>query len=174
MNKLRWLLLTTFLIGSGTAGYFAVEANSESGEFLDISHTGAHASLFEEYHDIYIGKQLRWTGDQMPTVQDINIIKDDGTVLSSGDESIHIELFFDPHNETDLFYGFSPDMREIVGDYERPNDFKLTERTTTIVFKVTLHETNYQFDLDYLQIEYEVNDQEEAQEIPLRSFVFHH
>ncbi|GAA0466933.1 hypothetical protein [Alkalibacillus silvisoli] len=174
MNKYKWLLLTTFLLTSGTMGYLAVEANSSSGEFLHISHTGAHASLFEDYHDIYIGKQLKWTGDEMPTVQDIEIIKDDGTVLSENDESIHIELFIDPNNETDLYYGFSPEMREVVGEYERINSFDMSEHTTTLVFKVTLRESNYQFDLDYLEINYEVKGSEEMQELPLRNFVFHH
>ncbi|NIK11919.1 hypothetical protein [Alkalibacillus almallahensis] len=174
MNKVRWLLISPLLVIVAFMGYFVVDANSDKGEFVNVSHTGAHAKVFNEYLDVYIGHTYKWTGETLPTIEGLEIIKDDGSVLTETDPSIYIETFIDPNNQTDLYYGFSPDMREVVGEYEQPDDFNMTENEMTVVFKVTMHEQNYQFDLSDLKIQYQINNESKQQTVPLKSFVFHH
>ncbi|MET3684207.1 hypothetical protein ABID56_002333 [Alkalibacillus flavidus] len=174
MRKTRWLIVSPLLVVVALMGYFAVDANSNQGEFVNISHTGAHAKLFEEYRDVYIGHTYQWTGDGLPTIEDVQIIKDDGTTLTDNDEDIQMDVYIDPTNETDLYYGFSPKMREAVGAYEQPTNYSMTKPQVTVVFKVTIHKPNYQFDLNNLQIQYNVNGEQERQNVPLKSFVFYH
>ncbi|WP_188207662.1 hypothetical protein [Alkalibacillus aidingensis] len=174
MKKLRWMLVTILFFGSGLTGFFVVTANSNSGEFLSITHTGAKAKIFESYEDVYIGKQLRWTGNEMPIIKDIQIVKENGVSLSSASEMIQVDLFIDPSHQTDLFYQSSPEVHQVIEDYVGVEGFKLTEPQMTLVFKVNLEKPNYQFDLEELKIIYEIDRREFEQRLPLRNFILHH
>ncbi|WP_027965146.1 hypothetical protein [Halalkalibacillus halophilus] len=174
MRKYIWLIIIGVIVAVGLTGYFVVEAKDQPGSFERVSHTNAKAALFDKYNDVYIGSKIVWDGDSKPLIRHIEIIKDDGTPLSQENEAIHVELYIDESNETNVLYGYNPQMRQIVGDYHRVNNYELKQPIFTLVLKVSLLQSNYQFDLKELHITYEENGMEKEQTLPLRNFVFHH
>lgn len=61
MRKFNWwLVVALVVIIGGLASYFVVEANSNDQVFRSISHTGANKELFNNYEEVYIGKEVKW------------------------------------------------------------------------------------------------------------------
>ncbi len=86
----------------GLVGYFVVEAASNEVEFTSVSHAGVQHNLLVEHEYIYIGKEFEWTGEGLPTIEDINILTNEGEVLEADDSDIQIKLWIDESNQTQI------------------------------------------------------------------------
>ncbi|GEL78415.1 hypothetical protein TMU01_26500 [Tenuibacillus multivorans] len=167
------MFLGLSIIIIGLAGYLVVEANSSDGEFVSMSHAGAQDELFDEHDRVYIGKKLKWTGDELPEINDIRIITDQGQVLSADHSDINIQTYVDETNQTNVIYKYSEENRQIIDSYKSMQNYQLKAPYITLVFEVQLLNSKYQYDLETFEIDYELEGQTEAQQLVLENFIFH-
>ena len=174
MRKFNWwLVVALVVIIGGLASYFVVEANSNDQVFRSISHTGANKELFNNYEEVYIGKEVKWEGgESFPLIKDIQLIKQDGEELDQSNSSIQINLYIDDTGETNFHYRDTYENKLLKESYVSVQDYQMESDRFTLVFETSLKDQNYQNDLEKLLITYIEQGKEKQAELPLRSFIF--
>ncbi|WP_175614544.1 hypothetical protein [Piscibacillus halophilus] len=174
MKKIKRWCLGLIVAVIGLVGYFVVEAASEDVEFTSVSHAGVQHSLLVENEYVYIGKNLKWPGEDLPVIHNVSILTKEGEELDSQNDHIQIELLVDDSQQTQILYGeLSDEQTEIVANYEKLQDYQMTEPQMTMVMQVKLKNPQYQYHLDSLNIEYTIDGKTRTQQLPLKNFIFH-
>ncbi|MFC0014077.1 MULTISPECIES: hypothetical protein [Allobacillus] len=168
-----WLVVTIIVVIGGLASYFVVEANSDDSVFRSISHTGANKELFNNYEEVYIGKEIKWDGgDSLPLIKDIQLIKQDGEEFDQSNSSIQINLYIDDTGKTNVHYRDTYENKLLKESYQPVQDYQMDSDRFTLVFETSLKDQNYQYHLKKLLITYIDHGKEKQTELPLRSFIF--
>lgn len=158
----------------GLVGYFVVEAASDEVEFTSVSHAGVQHSLFVDHDEIYIGKSIKWTGEELPIIEDIKILTKEGEVLEPNNSEIQIDLWVDETNRTQILYGdLNQEQRELISNYQPVEGYQMVEPEMNLIMQVKLINPNYQYHLESFMIEFTQNGKTKTQELPLKNFIFH-
>ncbi|PKR77204.1 hypothetical protein CEY16_10715 [Halalkalibacillus sediminis] len=172
MNKISRLVILLIVLAVGVTGYFVVEAQSNQGKFKSMSHVGAYSNLFKEYESVYLGKNIKWTGSDFPVIQNVKIIKSDGSEFENNEE-ISIDLFIDEKRKTNVIYSVNEESKAIIDGYHSVEEYQLNKENVKLVMKITLHDPGYDYDLRGFEINYEVKGKEKSQLLDLDNFIFY-
>ncbi|TFB18905.1 hypothetical protein E3U55_11575 [Filobacillus milosensis] len=172
MKKLNRWILGLFIVIIGLASYLVVEANGSSGQFISMSHSGVQHDLFEEHEEIYLGKWLKWTGEDSPVIKNVNIYTDDGQLLTENHPEIRINTYVDESLTTGVIYN-KADHMQLISKYKKAENYQLKSNDIMLVFEIDLLNPTYQFNLDQFEIEFELNGRLKKQQLIMKNFIFH-
>ncbi|WP_216831523.1 aldo-keto reductase family protein [Alkalihalobacterium elongatum] len=163
MKKTIVIMLVSMLLVLGCWGLF--NYISHEGKFTKLSHSTLGIDHFEDDHAYYFGYNFRWEGIGNPTIEKIEFIKSDGSIVAKDDDEIRIQPFIASSERIGILdeeyvikEGLHNDLVE-VKDFHVDEDFYL-------VLRVELDVTNFNNDISSLRIMYKKYGVTQFQDIP--------
>lgn len=138
---------------------------SQNGQFTKWCHTSLDRELFEDGKAYYIDYPFKWEGIGNPTLEKIELIKNDGIKIEKNDEHFRIKTFITNEQrgsfdeESAIKEGVTVDLIPVKG-YKVKNDFNLA-----IIAELTDHETDQ--DINTVRITYKKLGIVHSQTFPL-------
>ncbi|WP_124220708.1 hypothetical protein [Aquisalibacillus elongatus] len=173
MRKLKRWCLGIFAVVLGVAAYFTIEMVGVNSEFTSVSHANVKHDLFEESDRVYIGKDLEWTGSDLPLIKEINVMTNGGKELNPINSQIRVNMFIDETQQINTLFGeLNTDEQKLVNQLKPVKDYQLQENDFKLVLEVQLLDPAYQYHLDSLVIHYEIDGKQYKQDLPLKNFIF--
>lgn len=155
------LVLLVFAAGIVWGGDYLIH----NGEFEKTSHTTIGINHLQKDKVFYIGYDFMWEGNGKPTLEKVEFIKKDGTIISKDDNELMLQPFI---SKTDLIgaleeddiisRGLNKDLLPVKGT-QIENDFQL-------VLRVELGEIKADDDIEILRITYKKYGITQFQNIP--------
>ncbi|MBM4763592.1 hypothetical protein [Bacillus sp. B15-48] len=151
MKKIIVIMFVAIVLVIGFWGLF--NYISHEGEFTKQSHTTLGIEHFEDGNAYYFGYNFRWEGIGNPTIEKVEFIKTDGTIVAKDDDEFRIQPFIASSErigvldeETVIKEGLLSDLVDVKG-FRVDEDFSL-------VLRVELDVTNSYNDISSLRITY--------------------
>lgn len=135
-DLIKWIIVFLFVISILWTYYYV----SKNGEFEKLTHVTVGKELLNERKVVYLSYHFRWKGIGNPTLEKVEFIKKDGTIVAKVDDQILINSYiskvdFGTYHEEDAIQegivktllpvkGFKPDdefslaLRVELNDYE--------------------------------------------------------
>jgi hypothetical protein len=85
MRKTIIIMLVIIIIAVGTIWTF--DYVSSNGDFTKWSHTTMGAEHYEGEKKFYLGYDFSWEGTGKPTLEKVEFIKKDGTIIAKDDDN---------------------------------------------------------------------------------------
>lgn len=125
------------------------------GEFIigSTSYIAKDAPTVEEKLPVYLGYGFHWEGFGEPTLANLTLVKHDGTELSEDDLHISVSSMIDESGRTGAIDEESVKKDRYINDYQPLENYKVDDNFL-VVFRVELHDQNYENDISHLIIEY--------------------
>ncbi|MDG5788591.1 hypothetical protein QA612_13985 [Evansella sp. AB-P1] len=125
------------------------------GEFVigSTSYITKDAQMVEEGLPFYMGYGLHWEGFGNPTLTNVTIIKHDGTELNKDDLQLSVTSMIDEMGVTGVIDEEYAMEEGYVNEYLPVENYKV-EDNFILVFRVELHDSNYENNISQLIIEY--------------------
>ena len=151
VKKIIVIMFVSMVVVIGFLGLF--NYISLEGKFTKRSHTTLGIEHFEGGNAYYFGYYFRWEGIGSPTIEKVEFIKRDGTIVTKDDDEFRIQPFIASSNrigvldeETVIKEGILNDLVEVKG-FQVDEDFHL-------VLRVELDVTNPSKDISSLRVTY--------------------
>ncbi|MGO4889523.1 hypothetical protein ACJ2A9_17385 [Anaerobacillus sp. MEB173] len=126
------------------------------GEFIiggTTSYIALDAPIVEERLPFYIGYGLYWDGIGKPNLTNVTLIKNDGTELNEEDLQISVTSMIDEMGVTGVIAEESVIEEGYINEYLPVENYKVDDNFL-LVFRVELHDSNYENNISHLIIEY--------------------
>ncbi|UYZ23912.1 hypothetical protein [Mesobacillus jeotgali] len=151
MKKTIMIMLMIIIVAVGIIWTF--DYVSSDGDFTKWSHTTMGSEYYKDDKKFYLGYDFTWEGIGKPTLEKVEFIKKDGTIVAKDDDEFKIEPYiakgryigaFD--EEQVLEEGIQEDFMNIK-NYQVDNDFHL-------ILAVQYNGTTPENDINLLRITY--------------------
>ncbi|RSD28427.1 hypothetical protein [Mesobacillus subterraneus] len=129
-----------------------------SGEFSIHGHssiTPDNKAFFEEKKPFHLGYVFRWNGVGQPVIQDIILIKKDGTKVGNDDKRISIKVYISEQGIGAVDEGTAID-EGYFEQYLPVEDFKVTNKILFLVLRVELKDESFENDIEQMLIEFKM------------------
>ena len=125
------------------------------GEFVigSTSYIAMDAPIVEERLPFYMGYGLHWNGFGEPILTNVSLIKHDGTELNEDDLQISVTSVVDEIGVTGVIDEDYAIEEGYINEYLPVKNYKVKDNFV-LVFRVELHDTNYENNISHLMIEY--------------------
>ncbi|WP_100404277.1 hypothetical protein [Bacillus solitudinis] len=125
------------------------------GEFVigSTSYIAKDAPIVEERLPFYMGYGLHWGGFGKPTLTNVTLIKHDGTELNEEDLQLTVTSMIDEMGVTGVIDEDFAIEEGYINEYLPVENYKV-EDNFMLVFRVELHDANYENNISHLIIEY--------------------
>lgn len=125
------------------------------GEFIigTTSYISMDAPIVEERLPFYIGYGIHWEGIGKPTLTNVTLIKQDGTELNEEDIQISVTSMIDEMGVTGVIDEESVIKEGYINEYLPVENYKVDDNFQ-LVYRVELHDSNYENNISHLIIEY--------------------
>ena len=125
------------------------------GEFVirSTSYASMDAPIVKEKLPFYMGYGLHWNGFGKPTLNNVKLIKQDGTELKEDDIQISVTSMIDKMGMTGVIDEESAIKEGNIKDYLSVENYKVDE-ISLLVFRVELHDENYENNISHIIINY--------------------
>ncbi|WP_332633923.1 hypothetical protein [Halalkalibacter flavus] len=125
------------------------------GEFVigSSSYLAMDAPIVKERLPFYLGYGLHWGGFGKPTLNNVTLIKHDGTELNEDDLQISVTSMIDEMGVTGVMNEESVIKEGYINEYLPVENYKVDDNFL-LVFRVKLHDANYENNISNLMIEY--------------------
>jgi hypothetical protein len=125
------------------------------GEFVigSSSYLAMDAPIVKERLPFYLGYGLHWGGFGKPTLNNVTLIKHDGTELNEDDLQISVTSMIDEMGVTGVMNEESVIKEGYINEYLPVENYKVDDNFL-LVFRVELHDANYENNISHLMIEY--------------------
>jgi hypothetical protein len=126
---MKWIVVSVLVISA----IFAFRYLSHEGKFEKYSHVTIGKETLKERKAVYLGYQLKWEGIGNPTLQKVEFIKNDGTIVAKDDDQMLIKPFiskmdFGGYYEEDAIKEGIIDTLLPVKEFKADDDFSLVIR----------------------------------------------
>ncbi|MBB6453909.1 hypothetical protein HNQ94_002360 [Salirhabdus euzebyi] len=154
MKLILYGLVTVFLIVSGWYTFHTFS----SGEFVCWSESSADLALFEEKGGLYLGYDMEWNGKGKPVLENLELVRADGTPLHSNpQEIIYTPLISD---RTTGIYTVD-DTKDII--FSPLKKYKIQKQKFHLVLRVSIQDKNFRDDIQGMKITYRILGQKKEQ-----------
>jgi hypothetical protein len=138
---------------------------SNEGEFTKWSYSTLEIESVEDGNAYYFGYKFRWEGIGNPTIEKIEFIKSDGTIVAKDDEQIRIQPFITSSESIGVLEEGTVIKEGLVNELVEVKDFKVDE-DFYLVLRVELNVINPNNDISSLRITYNKYGVTQYQYIP--------
>ncbi|WP_078427376.1 hypothetical protein [Alkalihalobacterium alkalinitrilicum] len=150
MKKNIFILFIVVILAISFVWIF--EYVSHEGEFTKWSHTTLGKNHFIEGKTFYLDYLIRWEGIGNPTLEKIEFIKEDGTIVAKEDDQLRIEPFINlgGYGQVDEEFAIKEGIIEElipVKGFKVIDDFYL-------VLRVELTDSNFDKDISEVRMTY--------------------
>ncbi|WP_017755158.1 hypothetical protein [Calidifontibacillus oryziterrae] len=138
------------------------------GEFILNSASSIDKGAITINEPFYLGFNVKWTGNGKPTINDIKLIKNDGSYLEN-DEVVTVEPFIEEFvpglmNPTEALIEQEAVEQGLVEGYLPAQNYTINQQEFNVVLKVTLKDESYTNNINAIEIQYtNLNSQRENQ-----------
>lgn len=158
MKKAVITFTIIFLIGLFSWLYYFQYAR---GEFLLNSYSNIEKELVEINEPVYFGYNMKWTGNGKPTINEIRLIKNDGSYLEADDKNLTVTALIkenasDKAVVTDALTEKQAMEMGIIEKYKPVENYLLNTQEFNMVLKVTINDENYTNDISAIEIAYTI------------------
>jgi hypothetical protein len=159
-NLIKWIIL--FILVICILWIFNYVRNE--GEFEKLSHITVGNELLKERKVVYLSYQFCWKGLGNPTLEKVEFIKNDGTIVAKVDDRVVIKPFISKvdfgsfYEEDAIKEGIVKTLLPVKG-FQPENEFSLALRVNLIDYELNS-------DIGTIRITYNKFGQSEFQNIP--------
>lgn len=147
---------TIIFLGTTLVAFvFIVYFVFSKGDFVmgSTSYIAMDAPIVEERLPFYIGYGIHWEGFGNPTLTDVTLMKKDGTELGEGDLQLSVTSMVDEIGVTGVIDEESV-LKEGHIDGYLPVENYPVDNNFLLVFRVELHDPDYENNVSHLVINY--------------------
>ncbi|MCA1322487.1 hypothetical protein LC085_21665 [Bacillus tianshenii] len=162
MKKVIVMILVSVVLVIGFWGLFNYISNE--GEFTKWSNSTLGIESLEDGNAYYFGYTFRWEGIGNPTIEKIEFIKSDGTIVAKDDE-IRIQPFIASSESIGVLDEVTVIKEGLVNELVEVKDFKV-DGDFHLVLRVELNVINPNNDISSLRITYNKYGVTQYQYIP--------
>lgn len=173
MKKLVIIFLMIFFIGLfGWLYYFQFAR----GEFLLNSYSTFDKEKIEITEPIYLGYKMKWTGNGKPTINEIRLIKNDGSYLEPNDPNVTVVALIEENapgkeNLTEAVTEKEAIEKGLVEDYIPAENYLVNQQEFNMVLKVMINDENYTNNLSAIEIVYTILGKERENQFLYEGFL---
>lgn len=156
---MKWIVVSVLVISA----ILAFRYLSHEGKFEKYSHVTIGKETLKEGKAVYLGYHLRWEGMGNPTLQKVEFIKSDGTIVAKDDDQMRIipyitKMDFGSYYEEDAIQEGIIDKLLPVKGFEANDDFSL-------VLRVEPNDFEWDSDIETIRVMYKKFGQTQFQNI---------
>lgn len=156
---IKWIVVSTPVIGA----LWVFRYLSHEGEFEKYSHVTIGKDTLKEGNAVYLGYQFQWKGIGNPTLQKVEFIKSDGTIVSKDDGQIRIKPYI-TKQDFGAYYEEEVIKERIIDTLLPVKGFK-PDNSFSLVLRVEPYEYEWDSDINTVRITYEKFGQTQYQNI---------
>lgn len=147
--------IVVFLIIIAVSGIFLFRYFLNDGEFKKWSHATMTRSGFEDQKVLYLSYNFTWEGTGQPTIKNIMIFKNDGTMAEENDPEISITPYLAYQSSIGVLNEDNAIREGYVEKLHPVSNFHLKEDDFVLILKVQLKDPHYAGDIASIKIVYE-------------------
>lgn len=152
MRKKRMLLiilLSVAVMFAGVHQYVSTQSEFEIG-----TSSGMLRTAMEEHGTVYFGFQLYFHGYGTPTIENVSVVHEDGTVNQPNSKQIVITPFVDKSGSVGVLPEGYVAKEGMTNEIIPIQGFKFTKKHHNVAFKVELKDPRFDQDFNTLIVEY--------------------
>ncbi|MBN3555705.1 hypothetical protein JYA63_15615 [Fictibacillus nanhaiensis] len=159
-NLIMWVIIFLFIISIIWTYHYV----SNNGEFEKLTHVTVGKELLNERKVVYLCYRFRWEGIGNPSLEKVEFIKKDGTMIAKVDNQILIKPYISKidcgtyHEEDAIKEGIVKTLLPVKG-FKPDEEFSL-------VLRVELNDYEWNSDISSIRITYNKFGQSVFQNIP--------
>jgi hypothetical protein len=156
---MKWIIVCVLVISALSAFRYL----SHEGQFEKYSHVTIGKETLKEGKAVYLGYQFQWEGMGSPTLQKVEFIKSDGTIVAKDDDQMRIKPYI---TKVDFgsYYEEDAIKEGIINKLLPVKGFK-TDDFFSLVLRVEPYEYEWDSDIKTVRITYKKFGQTQFQNI---------
>lgn len=145
------------------------------GEFLLNSASTIDNAKIELNEPVYLGYKMKWTGNGKPTIDEIRLIKNDGSYLEPDDPNVTVVALIEENasdkENLDAVTEKEAIEQGLIENLLPAENYLLNQQEFNMVLKVMINDENYTNNLSAIEIVYTILGKERENQFLYEGFL---